>query len=80
MILRFLLYGFLIYFAFKLVFNFIIPVFKTTRQIKRQFNDINNSMQDQMSDQYNQQSPRDTARPQKVDKDDYTEFEDIREK
>jgi hypothetical protein len=37
-------------------------------------------VQDQMSDQYNQKSPRDTPRPQKVDKDDYIEFEDIREK
>jgi hypothetical protein len=37
-------------------------------------------MQDQMNDQNNQPSPRDTPHPQKVDKEDYIEFEEIKEK
>ena len=66
--------------VFKLIFNFIIPIFKTTSQIRQQFKDVNNRMQDQMNDHFNQQSPRDTPRTQKVDKEDYIEFEEIKEK
>jgi hypothetical protein len=80
MILRFLVYGLLFYLAFRLVFNFIIPLFKTTRHIRQQFKDVNSRMQDQMDDTINQQAPRDTPRPQKVDKEDYIEFEEIKEK
>jgi len=80
MILRFLVYGLLFYLAFRLVFNFIIPLFKTTRHIRQQFKDVNSRMQDQMNNPLNQQAPRDTPRPQKVDKEDYIEFEEIKEK
>ena len=80
MILRFLVYGLLFYLAFRLVFNFIIPLFKTTRHVRQQFKDVNSRMQDQMNNPLNQQAPRDTPRPQKVDKEDYIEFEEIKEK
>jgi len=80
MILRFLVYGLLFYLAFRLVFNFIIPLFKTTRHIRQQFKDVNNRMQDQMNEPYSRQTPQDTPRPQKVDKEDYIEFEEIKEK
>jgi hypothetical protein len=80
MILRFLVYGLLFYLAFRLVFNFIIPLFKTTRHIRQQFKDVNSRMQDQMNNPFNQQAPQDMPRPQKVDKEDYIEFEEIKEK
>jgi len=80
MILRFLVYGLLFYLAFRLVFNFIIPLFKTTRHIRQQFKDVNSRMQDQMNNPLNQQTPFDSPRPQKVDKEDYIEFEEIKEK
>jgi hypothetical protein len=67
--------------VFKLIFNFIIPIFRTTSQIRQQFKDVNNRMQDQMNQQYNQQAPfQEGQRPQKVDKEDYLEFEEIKEK
>jgi hypothetical protein len=80
MILRFLVYGLLFYLAFRLVFNFIIPLFKTTRHIRQQFKDVNSRMQDQMNNPFNQQAPQDMPRQQKVDKEDYIEFEEIKEK
>jgi hypothetical protein len=80
MILRYLLYGLLFYLALRLIFNFIIPLFKTTSQIRQQFKDVQNRMQDQMNNQQNQPSQRDTAQPQKVAKEDYIEFEEIKEK
>ncbi len=45
MILSFLFYCFLAYLAFKLLFNFIIPVVKTTRQVKKSFREMHEKMQ-----------------------------------
>ena len=42
--MRYILYGLLVYFLIRLVFNFIIPVYKTTKQVKKQFNDLNERM------------------------------------
>ncbi len=44
MILRFLFYAFLIYMLYKLVFNFIIPVYRTTKQVKKGFKEMNERM------------------------------------
>ena len=44
MILRFLFYAFLIYLAYKLVFDFIIPVYPTTRKIKKGFREMQEKM------------------------------------
>ena len=47
MFLRFLFYAFLIYLGYKLVFDFIIPVIRTTRQVKRGFKEMKNRMEEQ---------------------------------
>ncbi|MDQ6610101.1 MAG: hypothetical protein M3Y85_09810 [Bacteroidota bacterium] len=44
MILRFLFFVFLFYLLFKLVFDFIIPIYKTTRQVKRKFREMHQHM------------------------------------
>lgn len=44
MFLRYLFYAFLIYLAYRLVFDLIIPVYKTTRQVKRQFQEMSARM------------------------------------
>ena len=44
MFLRFLFYAFLIYLAYKLIFDFIIPVVRTTRQVKKGFREMKNRM------------------------------------
>ena len=46
MFLRFLFYAFLIYLGYKLVFDFIIPVIRTTRQVKRGFREMKNRMEE----------------------------------
>ena len=38
--LRVLLYALLIWFLYNLVFHFIIPVYKTTRQVKKKFREM----------------------------------------
>ena len=45
MFLRFLFYAFLLYLGYKLVFDFIIPVIRTTRQVKRGFREMKNKME-----------------------------------
>ncbi len=44
MILRFLFYAFLIYMLYQLVFHFIIPVYRTTKQVKRGFREMQERM------------------------------------
>ena len=51
MYLRFLLYAFLIYLLYRLIFHFIIPVYKTTKQVKKQFRDMHSRMEEQMNQQ-----------------------------
>ena len=70
----------LIWFLYNLIFRFIIPIFKTTREVRQKFREMQNQMQ-------NNQAPRDefTARPQpkedhgaKVSREDYLDFEEIK--
>ncbi|MCU7550697.1 DUF4834 family protein [Chitinophagaceae bacterium LB-8] len=46
-----LFYGFLIYLLYRLVFNFIIPIYRTTRQVKKSFR----AMHEQMNQHQHQQ-------------------------
>ena len=79
--LKVLLYGLLIWFLYNLVFRFIIPIYKTTRQMKQKFREMQNHMQDQM----NHQQPEFTTQsrsPQKSaaqsQQEDYIDFEEIK--
>lgn len=77
--LRFLLYALLIYLAYRLVFHFIIPVYKTTRQVKKQFREMHTRMEDQMNQyQANQQSPTPQTENKKEQAGDYIEFEEVK--
>ena len=77
---RFLLYFFLIYLAYKFIFNFLIPIFKTTQQVKK---DVR-AMHDRMNEFSNaqQKSPSSqTKSPDKSSKEpigDYIDFEEIK--
>jgi hypothetical protein len=67
---------------YRFVFGFIIPVYKTTRQVKRQFGEMNQRMQDYMKqqeeealrEQQKQKPPSSPAPPEK----DYLEFEEVK--
>jgi heme exporter protein D len=80
MIWRYLLYAFLIYLAYRFIFHFIIPIYKTTKQVKKQFRDMHSRMEDQMNQQ---QANQQTATPQPENKKqqvggDYIDFEDVK--
>ena len=69
---------FALYILYKLVFDFIIPVAKTTKQVKKQFTDISEKMnQQQASQQQANYSTTPSAAP-KSKSDDYIDFEEVK--
>jgi len=77
--MRYLLYAFLIYLAYRLVFHFIIPIYKTTRQVKQQFSEMHSRMEDQMNQQQtNQQTSTPHTENKKEQVGDYIDFEELK--
>lgn len=77
------------WFLYKLIFQFIIPVYRGTKQVRRQMQDMQNAMRQQYEQQRQQQQQQQTAqqqvppRPQqepvrKRDEGDYIDFEEIK--
>ena len=69
---------------YKLIFDFIIPVYRTSRSIRKQFKDMNQQMQEKMN-QFNQanQANQQQATPQQQKKKttsdkDYIDFEEVK--
>jgi hypothetical protein len=48
---RFIFYALVVFLLYKLIFDFIIPIFVTTKKMREQFS----KAKQQMEDQYNQQ-------------------------
>jgi len=83
MILRFILFALALYIIYKLVFDLVVPIFRTTQKIRRQFGDMQQQMQDQMnSAQENPQRPSSKAATgtdqQKTRAGDYIDFEEVK--
>ena len=77
--LRYLFYAFLIYLAYRLVFHFIIPIYKTTRQVKKQFHEMHSRMEDHVNQrQANQQTPSPNTESKKEQVGDYIDFEELK--
>ena len=69
---------FLLYILYKLIFDFIIPIYQTTKKVKSQFGEMHNKMQEQMN-AYNQQQSSPSQKPkQEVKKEDYIDYEEIK--
>ena len=76
---RYLLYAFLIYLAYRVVFHLIIPLYKTTKQVKRQFREMNKNMQDHINQQQSyQQTTTQQPENRKQQAGDYIDFEDVK--
>ncbi len=80
--LRLIFYIFIGWILYKLVFDFIIPVYRSTKHVRRQVRDMQQHMQEQFRQQQQQQQqapPRPAepvARPR--DKGDYIDFEEVK--
>jgi len=80
-ILRIAFELFALYLLYKLIFDFIIPVVKTTKQVKRQFGEMNAQMQEKMKQQQRPPAgfqPTTGATAPKPKNDDYIEFEEVK--
>lgn len=72
---------FALYLLYKLIFDFIIPVARTTKQVKKQFNEMSGRMQEmqrQQAQQQNEQYVKKATPASKGKQDDYIEFEDVK--
>ena len=85
--MRYLLYAFLIYLAYRLVFHFIIPIYKTTKQVTKQFHEMSARMNRSdehsgMEDNVRQEQPYQPASPatenKKQQAGDYIDFEELK--
>jgi len=78
--LKIIFYTFIFWLLYKLVFDFIVPIYQSTKQVRRQMGDIQDRMRQQYQEQ--QQAQQETQRPQasakKTDKRDYLDFEEIK--
>jgi hypothetical protein len=76
---RVLLYIFLIYLAYQFIFKFIIPLYKTTQQVKKGFREMHDRMNDfkngQQSPPAQEQSAKNSA---KETTGEYIDFEEIK--
>ncbi|MBL7743477.1 MAG: hypothetical protein JNN00_08410 [Chitinophagaceae bacterium] len=77
---RILLYGLLAWFLYKLVFGFIIPVYRTTRQMKKKFREMQERMQEEQLKQqgFGPQPTQAGSTSSKVPSGDYIDFEEIK--
>jgi hypothetical protein len=80
-ILRFAAEVFLLYLLYKFIFDFIIPVYRTSKKVKRQFGEMQAKMQEQMNkynSQNGQQNSSASAQP-KIKKEEYIDYEEIKD-
>ncbi len=81
MILEILLYAFIVYLLYNIIFRFAIPVYKTTRQVKRGFRDMHEHMNDYMNSkqqEFGQQKKSAQNSSTQKFTDDYIDFEEIK--
>jgi hypothetical protein len=77
--IRILLYALLIWFLYNLIFRFIVPIYKTTRQMKQKFMKMGQQMEDHENKQQghseNTSSPKTTSQKPTGD---YIDFEEVK--
>ncbi|RYY89316.1 MAG: hypothetical protein EOO15_06570 [Chitinophagaceae bacterium] len=81
MFLTYLFWLILGYLAFRFIFGFVVPMIRTTRQVRRSFREMNQKMNErfggtQPSDDDAQKVPPSGPAPRKGD---YIDFEEIKE-
>jgi hypothetical protein len=66
------------YLLYKLIFDFIIPVYNTTKQVKEKVGEMQQKMNEQMKQQGNQFNATTKESITKTPREDYIEFEEIK--
>jgi hypothetical protein len=68
---------FVLYLLYKLIFDFIIPVYQTTKQVSKKMGE----MQTKMNDHFNQQQSQANTtveKPVRPTREDYIDFEEVK--
>ena len=73
--LTFIFFGFVAYLLFKLIFDFVIPIYKTTRQVKQRFRDMHNHMNGKQT----QAAKTQPTKTEKKPVGDYIDFEEVKD-
>ncbi len=68
---------FLVYILYKLIFDFIIPVYESTKKMKKQFGDMQQKMEQDMNAANSRQSAT-SMQPEVKREEDYIDFEEIK--
>lgn len=81
--LRIILIALMIYLAYKVIFHLVIPIYRTTKQVKKGFREMQEQMDQQMRQQQQGQSSAYTQEQsssynKKAPAEDYIDFEEIK--
>lgn len=79
MIFRFLIYVFLFYLAYKFLFEFVLPVYRTTRQVRRGFRNMQEKMQQSAGGFGQQARPEKEKQTHKGRTGEYIDFEEVKD-
>jgi hypothetical protein len=65
--------------VYKLIFDFIVPVYETSKQVKQKVNEMQRTMNEHMKQQQNAPSNVTASKPVTPSKqDDYIDFEEVK--
>lgn len=68
---------FLLYLLYKFIFDFIIPVYESSKKIKKQFGEMQDKMQNDLRNYQNQHKPA-QPEPSSEKEGDYIDFEEVK--
>ena len=69
---------FLIYILYKLIFDFIIPIYTATKKVKKQFGEMQSGMDEQLNKFKQQQATPKPPVQSSSKKEDYIDYEEIK--
>ncbi len=72
-----ILYAILAYVLYRFIFGFVIPVYRATRQVKKQFRNMQQMHEDNLRQQQAAQQPTPKPEPKKP-VGDYIDFEEVK--
>jgi hypothetical protein len=69
----------LAYFLYKFIFGFILPIYRTTKQVKKQFGEMKEKINEQFgqTNNYSQTTTTEVPPPKSKNKD-YIDFEEVK--
>ncbi|HRP57859.1 hypothetical protein [Agriterribacter sp.] len=76
--MRYIFYILLGYVLYRFITGFLIPVFRTGKQIKKQFNEMQQRMQDQMQQQPSSAPPPQQQSAKRSPVGEYIDFEEVK--